>query len=522
MKAVDSCSRLRLKYLFPSSSEREMKKVELLKQMTFGLQVAEDEVGALEGYFVETHQWARMEKGDIDIVRGEKGAGKSAIYSLLLNRAGLFFDQNTILIAGENPRGGTVFKDLTTQPPTTEQEFVALWKLYVLTLIAQQLRDFGISGDRATRVYDQLERAQLLEKQLNLRSILRTAQDYARRLIAAESVEGGLKLDAATQMPVGVTGKIVLGEPGQDLRKAGVVSIDSLFEDLDELLETNHLDVWVLLDRLDVAFIENHDLEANALRALIRAYSDLKNRGHIALKIFLREDIWKRITEGGMREASHIIRYVVLDWSEASLLNLIMKRLLKNEALVSEYKLDVKAILSDAKVQEEVFYRFFPTQVDQGPQKASTFKWLITRCADGTRKTAPREVIHLLNTILEQEIARLENGGAVAPNDQLFDRSVFKTALPAVSQARLNQYLYAEYPSEREFVSKLDGQKAEQTAQSLSELWALSAEDALKKARRLVDLGFFEERGEKSNPTFWTPFLYRDALHLIQGKADAE
>jgi hypothetical protein len=43
----------------------------------------------------------------------------------------------------------------------------------------------------------------------------------------------------------------------------------------------------------------------------------------------------------------------------------------------------------------------------------------------------------------------LENGGAPAANDQLFDRSVFKTALPTVSGARLNQYLYAEYPDER-------------------------------------------------------------------------
>ena len=35
--------------------------------------------------FVETDQWSRIVKGEIDIVRGDKGAGKSAIYSLLIS-----------------------------------------------------------------------------------------------------------------------------------------------------------------------------------------------------------------------------------------------------------------------------------------------------------------------------------------------------------------------------------------------------------------------------------------------------
>lgn len=36
-------------------------------------------------------------------------------------------------------------------------------------------------------------------------------------------------------------------------------------------------------------------LAAHALRALLRVYGDLRSFENIALKIFLREDIWKRI-----------------------------------------------------------------------------------------------------------------------------------------------------------------------------------------------------------------------------------
>ena len=44
---------------------------------------------------------------------------------------------------------------------------------------------------------------------------------------------------------------------------------------------------------------------------------------------------------------------------------------------------------------------------------------------------------------------------------------------------------------------------------------------AEKIAGRLVDIGFFERRGDRINPQYWLPFVYRPALHSIQGSADA-
>ena len=61
-----------------------MDKREILRSSNFGMRVAEDESSELEKYFVETDQWQRTFKGDVDIVYGSKGAGKSALYSLLI------------------------------------------------------------------------------------------------------------------------------------------------------------------------------------------------------------------------------------------------------------------------------------------------------------------------------------------------------------------------------------------------------------------------------------------------------
>jgi hypothetical protein len=49
-------------------------KLYLLKSISFGERVAEDEINELAKYFVETDQWSRMVQGEIDIVRGAKGS----------------------------------------------------------------------------------------------------------------------------------------------------------------------------------------------------------------------------------------------------------------------------------------------------------------------------------------------------------------------------------------------------------------------------------------------------------------
>jgi len=495
-----------------------MERKELLTHLSFGTQVAEDERKELARYFVETDQWRKISNDEIDVIRGEKGSGKSAIYALLLEKESEFFDKRILITAGESPRGATVFRDLITEPPATEAEFILLWKLYIVSLIAREMRKYDINRKEASAVYRVLENEHLLETQSSLAALLRRVQQTTKKLIQSVTIEGSVTIDPSTGTPL-ASGKISLKEPLGEERDRGSLSVDSLFSLLSKALKDENFKVWVLLDRLDVAFIDNHELEANALRALMRVYNDVKGFDNISVKIFIREDIWKRITQGGFREASHIIRFVLLDWSPPSLLNLLMRRILSNDIIANVFQIDKTAVLQNAMKQEALFSRLFPAQVEQGPQKAPTFKWMITRCADGTRKTAPRELIHLLNCLREQEVRRLEQGGMGAPGDQLFDRSVFKQALPTVSNARLNQYLYAEYPNQRPFLEKLDGQKTEHTPHSLAALWDKRNSEATVIARDLVELGFFEERGTKEEPTFWVPFLYRDALQMIQGKA---
>lgn len=493
---------------------------ELLRGMNFGHRVAEEEVESLASYFVETDHWGRLYRGDIDIIYGNKGAGKSALYTLLISRTNELFDKNILLVPAENPRGAPAFRNIIPDPPITEREFVGLWKLYIVALLYGLLEEYDVRNEQTKQLRDALAREGLVRGGLSLAGILSSVFEYVRRALRPQAVEGGISIDPNTQLPNGFTGKIIFSEPTKADADDELASVDHLLTLADNALRAEGLQVWVLLDRLDIAFAENAELEANALRALFRVYLDLLAYPNIKLKIFLRSDIWARITEGGFREASHVTRHLTIEWNRNSLLNLIVRRALINNALCEAFGVEKNLGSAIIPAQQDFFGKLFPSQVDVGPNKPTTLDWMLSRTRDGARNNAPRELIHFLNSLRDTQVRRFEVGSEPFPEGQeLFARAAFKEALPEVSQVRLEQTVFAEHPDLKGFLERLRGERTLHTVDTLSQVWGCDILAAAAVAAQLVDIGFFEARGTKSAPEFWVPFLYRDALDMVQGAA---
>jgi hypothetical protein len=124
--------------------------------------------------------------GEVDIIYGAKGAGKSALYSLLLSHEDELEKKRISVVAGENPRGATVFREQVTDPPAGEEEFRGLWKLYFLCLIGTRLRAIGNLGAPALHVVRKLEEAKLLPPDGTLGGMLRSVLDYVRTHVHPE------------------------------------------------------------------------------------------------------------------------------------------------------------------------------------------------------------------------------------------------------------------------------------------------------------------------------------------------
>src|ERR1035438_8142641 len=245
-----------------------MTKLEVLKSLSFGDRIAENEAAGLEKYFVNTDQWEKIFNGEVDIIYGPKGSGKSAIYAALSNRENDLLERKILLSTAENPRGTAAFKSIVPDPPTSEEEFNFLWKLYFLMLIGWLFRDQGILNSHSKSVISFLEGSGLLPRERNLVGFIKDAFDYVKNNLKLEALEGTLNVDKVSGLATGITGKISLREPNATEKSKGFISIDGLIDLCEKSFSEADFNLWILLDRLDVAFAESGDLEENALRSL--------------------------------------------------------------------------------------------------------------------------------------------------------------------------------------------------------------------------------------------------------------
>lgn len=484
-------------------------------KITFGDRVAENESQDLSAYFIKTEHWEKVRSGNADIVFGSKGAGKSALYTLLFKQAAQLQQEGTTLISAEKPTGQTVFSEIKNTPPTTEGEFITLWKIYLCQLIIQQLIEDNNCTEEANDVKNKLVEAGLIEEKNTLKRLVNSAMSFARRIINLESVEGGATPDGV------ITGKITFRTPTAEKHKLGFVSVDELLENLNGFLTRKAFRFWVLFDRLDVAFDQDADLEKNALRALFKTYRDIEDLEAICLKVFLRDDIWKRITDEGFRESSHITRTTTISWSPQSLLNLIILRAIKNPQISGEYIVDPAIIEQSHSEQRSLYYKIFPEQVDIGEKQSDTFDWILNRVRDGLGNAAPREVIHFHNEVVNCEKESAAIGTRKIEHPNVFSRQSIKAATSEVSKVKTEQNLFAENSHLKQYILKLDGNKAEQNLETLSILWEKSLEEAKLITAELVFVGFFEQRAARDEGIYKIPFIYRPYLRVTQGKAFA-
>lgn len=493
----------------------------VVEDISFGGRTAEEESGHLARYFVETEQWRKVWQDEVDIVFAPKGGGKSAIYSMLVSRDGDLFDRGVVLVPGENPTGATAFEPIQDDPPTSETEFIRIWRLYFLVLLVEELERYDVKSETLRHVRETLASVGLTRGVQPKRTIIVRVREALGKVFSPKSVEAGMTVDSATGQITGFTGKLTFEEPTAEQEQAGIASVDRLYEDLNDVLEDEDLHVWLIIDRLDVAFTSSPDLEANALRALFRVYRLIEPLSQLRLKIFLRTDIWSEITEGGFRETSHITRDLTLQWGRANLMKLIVQRLIQSDRLRDAIGVaSPEEVIASSSAQEDFFDKTFPKQVDAGEKKPKTFDWALSRTQDGKAVSAPRELIHLFTVVRNQQLDRLETGVASIPEDVYFEAQSFREAQPEVSETRLHKTIYAEYPWSKPWLEALRGQRTLQNIHSLESIWRTDTAETRERIRRLVDAGFFEQRGSIAQRTYWVPFLYRPALELVQGTAD--
>jgi hypothetical protein len=426
---------------------------DFLESLQFGSSIAEDETKYLQRYFVDTSFWRNLSRDRYDIILGQKGCGKSALYLNLLSRPEEFRQNKIILVEGENPRGDTVFsllnkaaKNSSYENPNVEalieSDVIDFWKMYFLVIAVAKLRESKFKGKNFKIIYKLFEETKLLPSSgYSLDKIFNNVIHFLKQVATLDFFQPEAEFNPLTGT-FSLKGKISFKEYSAVNNKEGFYTSDDLFEKLNEDLETADETIWFLLDRLDVAFIDSKELERRALKSLFLVYNSLKKYDNIRLKIFLRSDIMAKVSYDGLREASHLANKMTTILIDNRLMfNILVRRVASNEKILIKYGFDEVKVLSDVQEQQRFLTFIFPDKTEG----VKTFDWLLENIKDANDSFTPREMISFLLKCRECQLELLDQGYPM-PEVPLISPEAIQKAIRLMSNDKFNLTLIPENP----------------------------------------------------------------------------
>lgn len=327
-----------------------------LAQLTIGDPMAENEFQTLERYYLRRDEFGRTIRGEVNLVVGRKGAGKTALFSQVRNE--LRRDRATIVV-DLKPEGYQLLKlkeavlDYLTDGAKAHL-ITAFWEYLLLLEVAYKL----LEKDRDRHMRDHEIRPHYLTLQSSyLNSPNAILGDFSERLIELSSFvsqeyaakhgdESDLRLTSDEVTEILHTGNL------KELR-----------DNVSHYLAFKK-GVWILFDNLDKGWEVPGPTTSDILilRCLIDAgrkiQRDMQRRDHdFHCVVFIRNDVYQLLMNASPDFGKEM--RVSLDWNDAEMLREMLRlRLVQNGfALDTEFnRIWTTMCISHYKVEETSQY----------------------------------------------------------------------------------------------------------------------------------------------------------------------
>lgn len=296
-----------------------------LRRLHLGSPAAENEFTDLQHYFIETEEYNRVMRGEVQVASGRKGSGKTAIFARARSQL-RENKQNLVLDLQPEGRQLLKIKDVFMSmlgEGTKEHTIVAFWEYLILIEICHKLLRDDI---RKHLVNHQLyEPYRKLEETFGLHKIAREG-DFAERLLSlVESLEGSFE-----SMRSKSSGEQLTLSQAQITSLLHKSDIRPLRQSIAAYL-ARRPNIWVLFDNLDKGWsafgVSNDDILL--IRCLQAALAKVRNdfeRMGIAFRgtLFLRDDVWELVVDQTPDRGK--VSVVKLDWDDPELLRELIRR----------------------------------------------------------------------------------------------------------------------------------------------------------------------------------------------------
>lgn len=481
-----------------------MEKREVLENLELGNGIAEYDDN-LRDYFIDTVYVNDFVKNKYDIILGEKGSGKSGMMLGVYKNVGNYKELEDVqLVIASTITGDPDFKRAFEKFDTdfTEAELVDAWKIYIFNLLWKQ---YLVLFDENTELKKYLENKKIIELEGGF--FAKLIHSITRARINKFTIYNKIQADGTNEMGGSIDIDNAMKSYVDDQ-----IDFNYIFSELDQSLEENGSNIWILLDRLDDAFPDRTPESIKILKALFYAYKDVCAYRKLKVKIFIREDIFRDITKKGFTSLTHVSSKTMqpLKWDREKMIDMFISRLVYNEC-VRTY-LDECGIAyenADSEIKQQILNCVLKKQIDVGNNNPDAVGWILNHIKDGRGRYTPRDFILLID---KARVYQLEEGEDKKGGDYLIGAAAVRKAYSAVSELKLTAQLYAEYPECRKWIEKFKNGKSTHNEETIKKV--LGAQWRFR-VEKLAFIGFLEEIKGGWN----IPFIYRPVLNISQGKA---
>jgi cellulose biosynthesis protein BcsQ len=437
---------------------------------------AADQRQDLSLLFQRTTDFERFLDDTTCLIRGRKGTGKTALYWLFLQHKSVAQKlahgrlDNTIFLSAhgrfqESRPSRDEFQIIHQNLQQNSGTWEAFWRAYLLLRCHQENLFNFPKGKKGAKFSD-------LKKILN---------DLPRERWQSECTQALLLLSTNSEL------RLIIKD-----------SIDIL---LNEEARNNSQKMWFLYDDLDEDFPEGGEVRQQALTGLFQLVQscDANRLTEIRFKIFLREDIWNRLS---FDNKSHFTgRDIILQWTRIDFLRLALRQAIQSENFKNLVdRISPVAVESIDQASEDAIDKaleiLWGSRRRGGNRAKNVSRWVYERLTDSSDTTFPRSLSILLKGAKEHELTYKGKSSSKFRTDRLLQGKSLEFGLKKASEKRCEE-IKEEYPDLTKFFDSLKGKLAFLSKEQLQTVWQESAHDIAdfeEFASFLSEIGIIEWR----------------------------
>jgi len=349
----------------------------LLARIDLGDVAAENEIKALNNYFVKTPQFQQARQGHARIVIGRKGAGKTALFYGIRSQ---FSEKGDTVLLDLKPDGHqfTRLREVVLQDLSEGMQLhtlTAFWHYLLLLEIAKKL----IDKEKFAAYQNPTLLARFSELESLYHDHMNANGDFSERLMSLVNrlITNFPKKDPAIISSQDITSAIYSS------------SIEKLNRVLYEHLR-NYQGVWILFDNLDKSF-PTHGIEKTDI-LIIRCLLEATRKLQVSMEshnidcvstIFIRKDVYDHLIDETPDRGKE--SYVNLDWSDNELIQELLLKRIRYQAseLIGTF--------------EDVWSRLFEPNIDG----ENSFNYLLSKTL-----RRPRDILNIVRKCMQIAVSR--------------------------------------------------------------------------------------------------------------------